>query len=377
MSAARPHRVILWGTGFVGKAVLRSLAGHPAFEVVAVIVNDLAKDGRDIGELSGAGRAGIVATRDAARALALEADAVAYFGPNGMRAEANLRNLTAALRAGKNVVDTTTGALQNPKRAPAPLRDAIEAACRAGGVSFFSTGIDPGFGNDLFPLTLLGLCGQAESVHATEFIVGGDYPDQASLRTLGLMSDMSEPPLLTSMPGLMTQIWGAPLFTLAEAMGVTVQTTREHYERWGTDVAHEFPLGRVEAGQCAAHRIRLEGIVLGEPRIVIDHVHRMVPGAAPDWPKPRLHPAHANRVVIRGQPNIELEVLIEDAGSASSNAGGCLATGMRAINAIPAVCAAPPGIVSPLDLPLIALPGTMRARTAWGDERARRAHEGT
>ncbi|MBM4383070.1 MAG: dihydrodipicolinate reductase [Deltaproteobacteria bacterium] len=361
-----PYRIILWGTGFVGGAVLRALAGHSGFEVVAVIVNDPAKDRRDIGELLGTGRTGIVATRDAARALAIEADAVAYFGPNGMHAEANLRNVTAALRAGKNVVDTTTGALQNPERAPAPLREAIEAACREGGVSFFSTGIDPGFGNDLLPLTLLGLCGQAESVHATEFIVGGDYPDQASLRMMGLMSDMSAPPLLTAMPGLMTQIWGAPLYTIAEAMGVAVESTREHYERWGTDVALEFPLGRVEPGQCAAHRIRLEGIVLGEPRIVIDHVHRMVEGAAPEWPKPHLHPAHANRVVIRGQPNIELEALIESADSASSNAGGCLATGMRAINAIPSVCAAPPGIVSPLDLPLIALPGTLRARTAWG-----------
>jgi 4-hydroxy-tetrahydrodipicolinate reductase len=145
-----------------------------------------------------------------------------------------------------------------------------------------------------------------------------------------------------------------------------VESTREHYERWGTDEALEFPLGRVEAGQCAAHRIRLEGIVHGEPCIVIDHVHRMVPEAAPEWPRPRLHPAHANRVVIRGQPSLDLEVLIESADSASSNAGGCLATGMRAINAIPAVCAAPPGIVSPLDLPQIALAGTLRARTEWG-----------
>ena len=366
MSSRRPHRIILWGTGFVGKAVLRSLAGHPAFEVAAVIVNDPAKDGRDIGELLGTKRAGIVATRDAARALALDADAVAYFGPNGMHAEANLRNLTQALRAGKNVVDTTTGVLQNPQRAPAPLRAPIEAACREGGVSFFSTGIDPGFGNDLFPLTLLGLCGQAESVHTTEFIVGGVYPDQASLRMLGLMSDMSAPPLLTSAPGLMTQIWGAPLYTIAQAMGVAVEATREHYERWGTPVALDFPLGRVEAGQCAAHRIRLEGVVAGEARIVIDHVHRMVPGAAPEWPKPRLHPAHANRVVIRGQPNLELELGIDDDASASSNAGGCLATGMRALNAIPAVCAAPPGIVSPLDLPVIALPGALRGRTDWG-----------
>jgi hypothetical protein len=368
-SARRRYRVIVWGTGFVGKAVLRSLAGHPIFEVAAVIVNDPAKDGRDLGEILGEGRSGIVATRDAARALAVEADAVAYFGPNGMHAEANLRNLTQALRAGKNVVDTTSGVLQNPRRAPAPLRDAIGAACRDGGVSFFSTGIDPGFANDLLPLTLLGVCGQADSVHATEFIVGGDYPDQASLRMLGLLSDMNATPLLTSAPGLMTQIWGAPLYTIAEAMGVEVEATREHYERWGATAAATFPLGRIEPGQCAAHRIRLEGLVGGEPRIVIDHVHRMLPEAAPDWPKPKLHPAHANRVVIRGQPSLELEVAIHDARSDNGNAGGCLATGMRAVNAIPALCDAPPGILSALDLPGIAGRGALRARAAWGAPR--------
>ena len=369
MSAARRYRVIVWGTGLVGKSVLRSLAGHPSFEIAGVIVNDPAKDGRDLGELLGERATGIVATRDAERALALSADAVAYFGPNGAHAESNLRNLTAALRAGKNVVDTTTGVLQNPERAPAPLRDAIEAACRAGGAALFSTGIDPGFGNDLFPLALLGLCGQAESVHTTEFIVAGDYPDQASLRMLGLLSDVSAKPLFELAPGLMTQIWGAPLHTIAAAMGASIETTREHYERWPAPQAIEFPLGRAEPGQAAAHRIRLEGIVGGEPRIVLDHIHRVSPECAPDWPKPQLHPAHANRVVIRGQPNIELEALIHGEPGEGSNAGGCLATGMRAVNAIPALCAAPPGIVSMRDLPLLAIPGTLRPRSAWGAAR--------
>ena len=42
-------RVIVWGTGFVGLSVLRNLITHPAYEVVGVLVNDPAKDGRDVG----------------------------------------------------------------------------------------------------------------------------------------------------------------------------------------------------------------------------------------------------------------------------------------------------------------------------------------
>jgi 4-hydroxy-tetrahydrodipicolinate reductase len=353
------HRVIVWGTGFVGKAVLRSVATHPAYEIVAVVVNDPEKDGRDVGEILGTTAMGLAATRDSAAALAMEADAVAYFGPNAMHAETNMANLTAALRAGKNVVDTSMGVFQNPSRVPPEIREPIEAACHEGGSTFFSGGIDPGFANDLFPLTLLGLCGHVKSVRSTEFIDGGSYPDQESLRMMGLQSRMDETPLLDT-PGMMTGIWGGPLYMIAEALGVEVSETREVYRRWGAPHARDFPFGRVEPNECAAHRIELQGIVLGEPRIVIDHLHRLYPEAAPDWPRPKMHAVHANRIEIEGQPNIVQETVLSDPATGDGNAGGCLATGMRAFNAIPALCAAPPGIISTLDLPLIAGPGGMR-----------------
>ncbi len=355
------RRVIVQGTGFVGKAVLTSLIGHPEYEIVGVLVNDPAKDGQDLGRILGTEPLGIEATRDIDAVLSREADALAYFGPNAMHAETNLANITRALRAGKNVVDTSMGAFQNPDRVPAELREPIEAACKEGQTSFFSGGIDPGFANDLFPLTLLGLCGQVESVRTTEFIDGGSYPDQASLQMMGLQSRMDAAPLLDT-PGMMTGIWGGPLYMIAGALGVEVEDTREVYRRWGADRVVEFPYGRVEPGQCAAHRIELQGIVDGEPRIMIDHLHRLYPEAAPDWPRPELDVVHANRIEIRGQPEIVQETVLRDPDTGDGNAGGCLATGMRVFNAIPAVCNAAPGIVSTLDLPLIAGRGGMRAR---------------
>jgi hypothetical protein len=353
-------RVIVWGTGFVGKAVLLSLAGHPRYEIVGVIVNDPAKDGRDVGEILGTAPIGLIASRDADAVLAREADAVAYFGPNAMHAETNMNNLTAALRSGKNVVDTSMGIFQNPDRVPAELRERVERACIEGRSSFFSGGIDPGFANDLFPLTLLGLCGQVESVRTTEFIDAGSYPDQASLRMLGLQSAMDEPPLLDT-PGMMEGIWGGPLYMIASALGAEIEGTREVYTRWGSTEAVDFPFGRVEPGQCAAHRAELQGIVDGKPRIYIDHLHRLYPEAAPEWPRPELHVVHANRIEIEGQPNIIQETVIADSKTGDGNAGGCLATGMRAFNAIPAVCQAAPGILSTLHLPLIPGLGGMRS----------------
>lgn len=353
-----PYRVILWGTGFVGSAVLRDLLAHPEYEIVAVVVHGEEKEGQDIGVLAGREPVGIAATRDSDAALALDADAVAYFGPSAMYAEINMRNLCAALRSGKNVVETSMGMFQNPKRAPEEMRAAIEAACKEGGSSFFSGGIDPGFGNDLLPLTLLGLCGHVESVRTTEFIDCGSYPDQQSMINMGLRQPVENPALLET-PGLMTTIWGGPLYMIAEALGVEVERTEENYERWAAPEAIDFPLGRVEAGEAAAHRIELRGIVDGRPRIIIDHVHRLHVDAGPDFPRPNLDRAHANRVEITGSPGIVQETVLSDRETGDGNRGGCLATGMRAIGAIPAVCAAPPGILSTLDLPLIFGRGSM------------------
>jgi 4-hydroxy-tetrahydrodipicolinate reductase len=42
------------------------------------------------------------------------------------------------------------------------------------------------------------------------------------------------------------------------------------------------------------------------------------------------------------------------------NNGGLVATAMRILNAIPAVCAAKPGLVSALDLPLVTAHGLLR-----------------
>ncbi len=352
------YRIIVWGTGFVGKAVLRDLLDHPNYEIAGVLVNSAEKDGKDVGELLGVAPTGIKASRDIEEVLSREADAVAYFGPSAIHAETNMKNLTAALRAGKNVVDTSMGAFQNPKRVPLVMRQPIEDACKEGGTTFFSGGIDPGFANDLFPITLMGLCGRVDTVRSIEFIDAGSYPDQESLRMMGLLGPVDQPSILES-PGMMTGIWGGPLYMMAEALGAEVEDTREVYQRWAAPEAVDFPLGRVEAGHCAAHRIELQGIIGGEPRIFVDHLHRVYPDAAPDWPRPQMHHVHANRIEITGSPDIIQETVMSDAQTGEGNAGGCLATGMRAINAIPTICAASPGILSTLDLPLIGGEGGM------------------
>ena len=171
------HRVIVWGTGFVGKAVLKSLLGHPAFEVVGVVVHDPAKDGLDVGEIVGGPRTGIIATRDAKSLLARAGrrGCLLRAQHDACRSQHGEHRGVAARREERRRHEH--GDLPLPAaRFRREYRDRIAQACAAGGTSFLSNGIDPGFANDLFPMTLLGLCGQVESVRTTEFIDGGQLP---------------------------------------------------------------------------------------------------------------------------------------------------------------------------------------------------------
>jgi 4-hydroxy-tetrahydrodipicolinate reductase len=110
-----PYRVIVQGTGFVGKMVIRELAAHPDYEIVACVVHDSAKHGRDAGEIAGIAPIGVVATTDLDAALAVPADAVAHFGPTAALAGRNIEDLSRALRAGKNVVSTAMTPFVYPK----------------------------------------------------------------------------------------------------------------------------------------------------------------------------------------------------------------------------------------------------------------------
>ncbi len=344
------YKVIQWGTGFTGKLVLAELLDHPDYDVVSVIVNDPAKEGRDVGELIGRSPVGLRATRDADAAFAAGADVLAYFGPTAERAGQNIENMSNALRAGINVVSTSMTPFVYPKACPPRMIEPLEKACHEGGTSCFTTGIDPGFANDLFPMTLMGLCGRVDRVRIQEIL---DYSTYAGdYAAMGLGAPMDHKALLEE-PKVLIFSWGHTVPMIADALGVELEKIDTVWEKWAAPQRIEFPYGTIEPGHCAAIRFEIRGWVDGEPRIIVEHCNRITHAAAPDWPRAKMVENDAYRVIVEGSPNIEQETAFRGGRDGDANAGGCLATGMRAINAIPAVCAAAPGMLSALDLPLI------------------------
>ena len=64
-------------------------------------------------------------------------------------------------------------------------------------------------------------------------------------------------------------------------------------------------------------------------------------------------------MIIEGDPGIECNMTVGEPAAAAT-AGAMVATAMRVVNAVPYVVAAPPGLVSSLDLPLDAAPQRTR-----------------
>ena len=353
-------RIVIWGTGFVGKLVIEKLAGHPEFELVGVGVSNPDKVGKDVGDICGIAPLGVTATDDVDALIALQPDALVHYGPTAARADDNIALMSAFLRAGIDVCSTAMTPWVWPQMANNPPNwiDPITEACEVGGASCFTTGIDPGFANDLFPMTLMGLCSEVELVRALEILdyanYEGDYEDE-----MGIGREPEYKALL-EWPEILVMSWGATVPMMASAVGVELDEITTTWDKWVTDHPIPSAKGGVEPGQVAAIRFTINGNYRGRTRIQLEHVNRIGHDAAPDWPRGSQDDVY--RVEITGSPSITQETAFRftDGSGRDAATAGCLATGMRALNAVPYVNDLPPGWVTALDLPLIPGVGTIR-----------------
>jgi hypothetical protein len=347
------HRVVVWGTGNVGRPALRAVAAHRDLELAGVIVSSPAKVGRDAGELAGIGALGVRATDDVSIALAPGVDAVVYAATADTRPAEALADLERCLRSGRNVVSTSFYPLLHPRSAPRALLDVIEPACAAGGSSVFVSGIAPGWALDILPALVSGVGAGITEIRAQELFDYALYDQPSVVRdVIGFGGPMDRTPLMLHDFSLQ-MVWAPMLRVLADFLGLELEAVTTHVERRALEHDVEIPgMGRFERGTQGAFRFEVRGIVAGRPLLVVEHVTRIGDGCAPDWPRPT-SPGGEHRVLLGGHPNLVVTVHGTEAGEPGAAGGGNASAANRIVNAIPAVCAAPPGPLSPLDLPPI------------------------
>ena len=344
------YRVVVWGPGNVGRPAIRGVIRNPALELVGVIAHNPDKNGVDAGELAGLGPVGVAVGVDSSVLLDLLPDALVYAVNSDFRPQESIDECCEALRAGINVVAVGLYGLMHPSSADPTLAEAFGDACRAGGSTFFASGIDPGFAMDLLPVVLSGVCQEIREIRITENFNYAHYdqPDAVqNLVGLGMPMDKT-PPMLH--PAALESVWGGTLRGLGDALEVEVEEIRTRVEKHALEASVTNAMGTFEKGSLGAFRFEVQALVEGKPRFVVEHITRISDETATQWPRPPGQGCH--QVKISGHPDILLTLECEDAAGNHAGGGNAAAAG-RIVNAIPLICRAAPGLATSQDLPLI------------------------
>jgi 4-hydroxy-tetrahydrodipicolinate reductase len=144
--------------------------------------------------------------------------------------------------------------------------------------------------------------------------------------------------------------WGSVVRQLAAGLGIELDGVEEQYIRLPAPETFSIASGTIEKGTAAALRFEVRGMRSGRAVVVLEHVTRLRDDLAPDWPQPTGPGGY--RVTIRGEPHYTLDLQMVGSDG-DHNTAGLKATAMRLVNAIPAVVAAEPGLLTALDLPLV------------------------
>jgi hypothetical protein len=257
------------------------------------------------------------------------------------------------LEAGRDVVSTAFYALLHPRTGPRSVLDVVERACATGSSSVFVSGIDPGWALDILPALVSGVGAGITEVRVQELFNYALYDQPAVVRdVIGFGGPMDRLPLMLLDLSLQ-MVWAPTLHNLADYLELELDAVTTHVERRPLDRTIEVPgMGTFEAGTQGAFRFEVRGAVGDRTPVVVEHVTRIDDACAPDWLQPAF-PGGEHRVQLSGHPNLTVAVHGTEPGEPGAAGGGNASAANRIVNAIPAVCAAAPGPLSPLDLPLI------------------------
>ncbi|KPI11161.1 dihydrodipicolinate reductase [Actinobacteria bacterium OK074] len=333
-------RVVQWATGNIGTRSLRSVLEHPNLTLAGVYVHSPDKAGRDAGELCGLDATGVTATHDIDEILSLGADCVLY-----MPRACDVDEVCQLLGAGANIV-TTRGEFHHPASMDPAVRDRVEAACKQGGTSVHSTGSSPGFIAEAVPLIL------ASIQRHLDLLTIDEYADLSQRASPGLLFDVMG---FGRAPGGFDDIrlshvrdsFGPSLRLLAEGLSLPLDSVEASGELATARHTTTIAAGTLEAGTVAAQRMTVTGLRDGRPLLRFRATWYCTTDVEPEWD---VRDTGWHLAVDGDAPldiDIRFAVPLERMGAVSPGY-----TAHRAVNAVPYVCAAAPGIRTSLDLPV-------------------------
>jgi len=340
------YEVVQWSTGNIGTRALGILLDRDDLDVVGVHAFGADKVGRDAGALADRSPTGVTATSDVDALLDIAPDCVNY-----MPRVIDYDLVQTMLRRGINVV--TTGDFLTGTHHPVEL-PALEEAAQQGGATFLGTGFEPGFINVVAGF-LTGACPRVHSVKLVETLDCTTYPVQDVWKVLGF----GKPPRerLTILDPE-KQRFGLGYFETLDMIATMLGTELDSKEAFVEPavLTRDLNLGWVDyaAGTAGGQRRTYRGLRNGRPVVELAICWTMSDDALdPKWPDPK-----GFSVVIDGEPYVDATIRF---GKPGEDVMTVLmdSTAVAAVNAIPFVCEAQPGVITPIDLPITGSRGAL------------------
>jgi hypothetical protein len=354
-------RVVVWGTGNVGRPAIRAVLSHCDLDLVGVIVASKDKVGLDAGEIAGVGTTGVIATDNWRGVLDAKPDAVVYTATADIRPVEAMGDLLACLEAGINVVSTAFYAYLNPASTPQEAMQPVKDACARSGASLFVSGIDPGWVMDMLPVVLSGAVSGITEIRTREIFNYALYDQPHVVReVIGFGGPMDALPMMLH-DFAIEFVWAPMVRLVGEALGKPVEKLEVKVERLPLERTIEVPgMGTFEAGTQGAFRFEVLGYHGGKPLYALEHITRIDDACAPHWPYPP-EGRGCHQVIISGDPDLHVSVHAEDHHEPGVAGGGNASAANWVVNALPGVCNARPGVVTVLDLPRITGAGQLHS----------------
>jgi hypothetical protein len=337
-------RVVQWTTGNVGKQSVQAVVARPDLELVGCYAWSPDKVGRDVGELAGIGPIGIAATDDVDALLALRPDCVVY---NPMWFDVD--EMVRILEAGVDMV--VTSAFIDGRSYPGDGQERLAAACEKGGSSLFGSGISPGF-VQLVTLALAGASDRIDRIVISESADTTAYDSPATEIPVGFGRPLDDPEL-PAMTAAATVVFSEAVALIADGLGVELDEIVCEAEYARTTKHLDLGSWQIPEDTVAGVTIHWHGKIGGRSIVEARVRWRKGDSIDPDWPigmgwEIEVHgrPTLMTKIDILPPPDFEATTMEE------FMVLGHILTAVPVVNAIPAVVAAPPGIVTYADLPL-------------------------
>jgi 4-hydroxy-tetrahydrodipicolinate reductase len=341
MTTDRPLKVIQWTTGNIGRRSLHAIIGRSDMELVGVYAHGADKVGVDAAELAGWPEpTGVTATDDVDALIALGADACCY---NPLWPSVD--ELVRLLEAGVNVCSSAAW-ITGGKQSPEDL-DRIRKACETGRSTIFGSGAHPGMTN-MVGMVLSGACEAVEQIRITESVDCSTYESAGTQSAMGFGQDPETPGLAENVRRE-SEVFAESAAMMADAIGATLDRITFDVEFTAATGDSDLGFMQIPAGTVGGVYGYHRGWV-GEKNVVSVGFNWIM-GSHVIPPKPL---EHGHVIQVYGTPNMRtvLHCLPPKGWTEPGFMGlGMIYTALPVTNAVPAVVAAPPGIVTLKDLP--------------------------